>query len=176
MQIPQPDSLPLASINRAMALISLVAGFALLLGGGWFIDHLHLDEFVLNHATTQGQVVQNKAIFVARSTAAGQRFRGGWFYRAIVRFRVPGEGDVTLEEGFAWVQPLFAVGQTVRIFYDPANPRHAMIDRGWKNYVAPGAVAVLAFLMLLGGVQRLTSGYTPRDRGQLSRRGSVSMD
>ena len=166
MQIPQPDSLPLASVNRAMALISLVAGLALLFGGGWFIHHFHLDEFVLDHATAQGQVVQNKLIYVVRSSAAGttQRFMGGWFYRAVVRFPAGSDGDITLEEGFAWVRPLFKAGQKVRILYDPANPRHAMIDRGWKNYVVPGVIAVFAFLMFLGGVQRLSGIGTSRGR------------
>lgn len=166
MQIPEPGSLPLASIDRAMALVSLAAGLAFLFGGGWFIHRLYLDEFLLDHATTQGQVVQNKAMFVAGHRTAGtsSRFMGGWFYRAIVRFRPPGEGDITLEERVAWVRPLFAIGQKVRILYDPTNPRHAMIDRGWKNYVAPGLVGVLAFLMILGGVQRLSRTDTSRHR------------
>lgn len=166
MQIPQPDSLPLASINRAMALFSLAAGLAFLLGGGWAIHRLHLDEFLFDHVSTQGQVVQNKAMFVAGHATAGTsaRFLGGWFYRAIVRFRAPGEGDISLEDRVAWARPLFNIGQNVRIFYDPANPRHAMIDRGWKNYVAPGFVGVLGFLMILGGMQRLFRTDTSRRR------------
>jgi hypothetical protein len=50
----------------------------------------------------------------------------------------------------------------VNIFYDPGEPEHAMIDRGWKNYLPPGIPGVMGFLMILGGVQRLLKARAQR--------------
>src|SRR5471032_1029220 len=149
-----------AVFNLAMAVISLVVGSAFILVGGWWIHHLHMDEFIFNRATAQGQIVQNKPVYVA-SRSAGRGFFGGTFYRAIVRFTAPGGRDVTVDDWIALDPPSFRVGQSVNLFYDPADPQHAMIDRGWKNYVAPGFPGVMGFLMILGGLLRLFKPRAP---------------
>jgi len=140
----------LAAVNRAMILISLAAGSAFILAGGWWIHRFHMDEFIFNRAIAQGRVVENKSVQVASSS----RFLGGTSYRAIVRFKAQGGREVTLSDWVTFNPPSFRVGQTVSVFYDPDEPGHAMVDRGWKNYLPPGIPGVMGLLMILGGVQR----------------------
>jgi Protein of unknown function (DUF3592) len=141
------------SINRVMVVISLAVGSAFILVGGYWIHRLHLDEFIFNRATAQGQVVENRKNLVGSSNAG--RFLGRTSYRAMVRFSAHGGGDVTVGDWIALSPPSFQVGQNVTLFYDPEDPQRAMIDRGWKNYLAPGIPGVMGFLMILGGLQRL---------------------
>jgi hypothetical protein len=131
-------------INRAMVVVSLAVGSAFLLVGGYWVHRMHLDQFIFNHATAQGQVVENRRNPVGRTS-----------YRAMVRFSPRGGGDVTVADWIALNPASFGVGQSVTLFYDPEDPQSAMIDRGWKNYLAPGIPGVMGFLMILGGVQRL---------------------
>jgi hypothetical protein len=131
-------------INRAMVAISLAVGSALLLVGGYWVHRLHLDEFIFSRATAQGQVVENR-----------KSLRGRTSYKAMVRFSPHGGVDVTVADWIALNPASFSVGENVTLFYDPEDPQSAMIDRGWKNYLAPGIPGVMGFLMILGGVQRL---------------------
>jgi Protein of unknown function (DUF3592) len=134
-----------AVFNYLMAVISLAIGSAFILVGGWWIHHLHIDEFMFNRATAQGQVVENRPHYGASRETS---------YRAIVRFTAAGDRDVTVGDWIALDPPSFRVGQSVPLFYDPADPQHAMIDRGWKNYV-PGIPGLMGFLSILGGLERL---------------------
>jgi hypothetical protein len=149
-----------AVINRVIALISLAVGSALLLVGSWWIHRFHMDEFIFNRATAQGQVVENRKDYVV-SSRTGQLL-GKTFYRAMVRFNTQGGGQTTVGDWIALRPPSFSVGQAVTVFYDPEDPQHAMIDRGWKNYAVPGIPGVMGFLMILGGLQRLHRS-TPGD-------------
>ena len=76
-------------------------------------------------------------------------------YQAVVKFTDQRGQIVIYPDKFGFSRASFSVGQRVRIFYDPQNPEHAMIDRGQKNYVIPGIVCTFGGLMLLGGLQRL---------------------
>jgi Protein of unknown function (DUF3592) len=131
-------------INRVMVVISLAVGSAFILVGGYWVHRLHLDEFIFNRATAQGQVVENR-----------KNLRGRTSYKAVVRFNAHGGGDVTVADWIALNPASFSVGQNVTLFYDPEDPQSAMIDRGWKNYLAPGIPGLMGFLMILGGMQRL---------------------
>lgn len=133
----------ISAINLAMVVISLAVGSAFILVGGWFVHRHHLDEFIFGRATAQGRVVENYP-----ST-------GGSTYRAIVYFRAQDGRDVTVGDWISLNPPSFRVGQSVTLFYDPKDPQHAMIDRGWKNYLPLGIPGVMGFLMILGGIQRL---------------------
>jgi hypothetical protein len=140
----------LAAVSRAMIAISLAVGAAFILVGGWWIHRFHMDEFIFNRAIAQGRVIENRPVQVASSS----RFLGGTSYRAIVRFRAQDGREVTLGDWVTFTPPSFSVGQVVGVFYDPGEPEHAMIDRGWKNYLPPGIPGVMGLLMILGGVQR----------------------
>ena len=155
------DAAMLGKVNRAFGVIGLLAGMAFLIGGGWFIHHTHLDEFldlIANSATAEGTVIENRAIRV--HPPVGSRSLPYTSYEAIVTFADRNGRSVTLPDQFAFGRPSFFVGQRVKIFYDPRNPQHAMIDRGRKNFVIPGICLVFGGLLLLGSVQRLTRPVT----------------
>jgi hypothetical protein len=63
---------------------------------------------------------------------------------------------VTLADKFAFNNPSFRPGQAVIVFYDPQHPQRAMLDRGWKNYLPFLFCAIVAGLMLRGGLQLWT--------------------
>ena len=150
------DAAMLGRINRAFGVIGLLAGIAFLIGGGWFIHHTHLDEFlaqIAKSATAEGTVIENRAIRV--HPPATSRTLPCTSYKAFVTF-VDGNGrSVTLPDQFAFGRPSFFVGQRVKIFYDPQNPQHAMIDRGRRNLIIPAICLVVGGLMVLGSIQRL---------------------
>jgi len=140
--------------KRIIGVGSLIAGLAVLLAGGLFVHHNHFDQFLLNPAVAEGVVVENRAHEVP---ATGKRDLSYTSYQAIVRFR-DGRGEiVNYPDKFGFSRESFRVGQTVRVFYDPQNSEHAMIDRGPKNYIVPGIVCIFGGLMILGGFQRLRS-------------------
>ena len=148
------DSAFLGQINRAVGVIGLVVGLALILGGGFFIHHNHLDEFMLHSAVAEAEVVENRAKQVYPGT--GSRTLPYTSYQAVVRFTDQQGQTVTYADKFGFSRPSFMVGQKVRIFYDPQTPQHAMIDRGPKNYAIPFVCAVFGGLMILGSLQRLS--------------------
>jgi len=148
------DSAFLGQINRAVGVIGLVVGLAFILGGGFFIHHNHLDEFMLHSAVAEAEVVENGAKQVYPGT--GSRTLPYTSYQAIVRFTDQQGQTVTYADKFGFNPPSFRVGQKVRIFYDPQKPQHAMIDRDPKNYVIPLVCGVFGGLMILGSLQRLS--------------------
>ena len=148
------DSTLISQINRAVGVIGLVVGLALILGGGFFIHHNHLDEFILKPAVAEAEVVENRSEQVYPGT--GSRTLPYTSYQAIVRFTDQQGQTVTYADKFGFSRPSFMVGQKVRIFYDPQTPQHAMIDRGPKNYAIPFVCAVFGGLMILGSLQRLS--------------------
>jgi hypothetical protein len=136
----------ISAINLVMVVISLVVGSAFILVGGWFVHRHHLDEFIFGRATAQGRVVENYP---------GGGVSGKPTYFAIVYFKAQDGRDVTVDDWIALNPPSFRVGQNVTLFYNPDDPQHALIDRGWKNYLPLGIPSGMGFLMILGGIQRL---------------------
>ena len=145
------DAAFISQINRAVGVIGLVVGLALILGGGFFI---HNDEFILKPAVAEAEVVENRSEQVYPGT--GSRTLPYTSYQAIVRFTDQQGQTVTYADKFGFSRPSFMVGQKVRIFYDPQNPQHAMTDRGPKNYAIPFVCAVFGGLTILGSLQRLS--------------------
>src|SRR2546422_5323420 len=127
-----------------------------IVGGGFFIHHNHLDQFILKPAVAEAEVVENKS--KENYPGTGSRTLPFTSYQAVVRFTDQQGQTVTYADKFGFSPPSFMVGQKVRIFYDPQNPQHAMIDRGPKNYAIPFVCAVFGGLMILGSLQRLSKG------------------
>jgi hypothetical protein len=146
------NSASIGAINRVVGIVGLVFGLAVLLGGGSWIHHSHLDAFLLKPAVAEGQVVENQRVDYYR--------HGTWTrtsYRAIVRFTDRNGQIVTLPDWIAFKPPAFFVGQSVKIFYDPQSPQAAMIDRGAKNYYLPILWCAFGGLSVFGSLQRLSS-------------------
>jgi hypothetical protein len=142
-----------AAINLAMVVISLVVGAAFIVVGGWYVHRFHMDEFIFGRTTAQGRVIENHP--------SGE-VSGKTTYMAIVYFKAQDDRDVTIDDWLGMNPPSFRVGQSVTLFYDPDDPQHAMIDRGWKNYLPLGIPGGMGFLMILGGIQRLRARALPR--------------
>src|SRR5690242_8709631 len=138
LRLRPPEPAPAGSgiFNRVMIQISLAAGSAFIVVGGWLVHRFHADEFMFDRATAQGEVVEYTPVDIPSSIT--EQFPGGPLSRAMVRFRTHDGTDVTFGDWIVWDTPSFRVGQSVGVFYDPREPEHAMIDRGWKNYLAPG--------------------------------------
>jgi Protein of unknown function (DUF3592) len=145
------DAATMRRIERALGVISATAGLAVILAGGWWLHDHDLDQFLSKAAVTDGRVVENRPEPWYTNTS---RF-SHTSYRAIVTFPDREGRDVTYRDVFAFDPASFSVGETVQVFYDPRNPQHAMIDRGWKNYVIPAVCGIFGGLMTLGGLQRL---------------------
>ena len=77
------DSAFLGQINRAVGVIGLVVGLALILGGGFFIHHNHLDQFILKPAVAEAEVVENKS--KENYPGTGSRTLPFTSYQAVVR-------------------------------------------------------------------------------------------
>src|SRR5438067_12423345 len=119
------DSAFLGQINRAVGVIGLVVGLAFILGGGFFIHHNHLDEFMLHSAVAEAEVVENRAKQVYPGT--GSSTLPYTSYEPIVRFTDQQGQTVTYADKCGISRPAFVVGQQVSIFYVPQGPEHAII-------------------------------------------------
>jgi len=145
------DSGALNAINRGFGVVALVGGLVVLVGGGQVIHQHHLDQFLLNPAAADGQVIEN----TPRTGVSSNRFRFT-AYQAVVRFTDQQGHPVIYRDFFSVTPPSFVLGQNVTMLYDPDHPARAMIDRGPKNYLLPGVCAVVGLLMILGGLQRIS--------------------
>jgi hypothetical protein len=139
-------------INRIVAVIALLTGSLFLTADLWWLHRRHFDEAVLKRGSAQGQIVENKSDYYHSPRSGRDLFRG---YRARVRFRAESGRSIVADDWYGTNPPAFTVGQSVTVFYDPELPEHAVIDHGWKNYLAISVPLTMGLLMLLGGVQRL---------------------
>ena len=134
-----------ARSSRALAVIGLCIGVGMIVGGGYFMHRLHLDEFVLHPDPVDGVVLGNKAV------------RGkGTAYAAIVAFTDSTGRTVTFQDPIAIGGGSFAEGQRVKVFHDPERPDSAMVDRGSRNYVIPAICLAFAGFCFLGAGRRVT--------------------
>jgi len=150
------DATTLGAVNRLFGVIGLLVGLAFLFVGGYWIHYQHLDAFlqlIARSESAAGQVVENRPVTVYPGPSS--RTLSYTAYHAVVRFRDHNGETVTFTDKLAFSRPSFSVGQEVRIFYDPRNAQHAMIDRGWKNFVIPGICLIFGGLIALGSIQRL---------------------
>ena len=151
------DGTMLRAVNRLFGVIGLLVGLALLLVGGFWIHHQQLDAFlglIAKSESAEGRVVENRPVRVY--PGSGSRTLPYTAYQAVVRFTDHNGETITFTDKLAFSRASFSVGQEVRIFYDPRNAQHAMIDRGWKNFVIPGICLMFGGLIVLGSIQRLT--------------------
>jgi len=150
------DGTTLVAMNRIFGVIGLLAGLAFLFLGGFWIHYQHLDAFlqlIAKSESAAGQVVENRPVTVY--PGPGSRSLSYTAYHAVVRFSDHNGETVTFTDKLGFSRASFSVGQGVRIFYDPRDTQHAMIDRGWKNFVIPGICLIFGGLIVFGSIQRL---------------------
>jgi uncharacterized protein DUF3592 len=149
------DAATINGINGAVGVVGLAVGVAILLSGGYWIHHNHLDEFLAKPPVADGQVVENQRVGNYR-----HGYRVGTSYLAIVKFTGHSGQTVLHRDWVSSNPPAFFVGQSVKIFYDPQDSQAAMIDRGAKNYYLPVFLGMFGGLAALGSVQRLRMART----------------
>jgi Protein of unknown function (DUF3592) len=144
------DAATIRTIHRVIGVIGLVVGLTVLIGGGYWVHHHHLDQFLYQSAVADGQIAENQRVDSYR-----HGYQTGTAYRAIVQFTDRSGETVVHQDWISFNPPSFFVGQHVRIFYDPQHSRASMIDRGPKNYYLPLFLAAFGGLAVLGSIQRL---------------------
>jgi hypothetical protein len=142
----------ISAVGRAIGAVSLLVGLAILSLSGSWIHRNHLDQFLFQSVQADGQVIENRATL--RTSRASRTTS----YRAIVKFQDREGRPVTFAEPIAWSPPSFQVGESVGVLYDPRDSERAMIDRGGRNYLMPGYIALFGGAFVLGGLQRLRRG------------------
>jgi hypothetical protein len=154
------DRATIGRINRAMAILSLALGLALLLGAGiWSARHR---EFVKGAAAVRGEVVAYvQKVWTDAPGTPGSTGLQHQSYCAVVHYMDPAGEARSYQDDICFNPPSFQVGDTVTLRYDPRNTTHVMVDRGNKVYVVPLVVALVGVLCIVGGVQRLTGRYVP---------------
>src|SRR5215470_4214235 len=139
------DSVTLSCVNRAFGLMGLLVGLTFVIGGAYFIHRHHLDQFLslmANSAATDGTVIENRPVEVHPSL--NSRTLPYTSYQAIVDFADRTGQSIRLADLIAFNPPSFRVGQHVRIFYGPGNPRHAMVDRAGRTSLSRASVSFSA--------------------------------
>src|SRR5215471_19000426 len=150
------DATTLHAVYRVFGVIGLLVGLGLLFVGGFWIHHQHLDSFlqlIAKSESAMGQVVENRPVTVYPGPSS--RSLSYTAYQAVVRFTDCNGQAITFTDKLGFARASFSLGQQVRIFYDPRNAQHAMIDRGWKNFVIPGICLIFGGLIVLGSIKRL---------------------
>jgi hypothetical protein len=145
-------------INRAVGIVSVVIGLAVMSGAGiWAMQHR---SFMRDAAVAHGQVVANVEKEWTSTSSSGSTTRTQHSYCSVVHYVDRAGAARTFEDNICFNPPSFRVGDVVTVRYD-ADRTHVMIDRGDKVYLVPLAVAVFGTLCLVGGVQRLAGRGLP---------------
>jgi hypothetical protein len=143
-----PVQVTTSGINRAIGAVLLLIGLAMMCGASYWVHLIHLDEYIFRRAAAEGQVIENRYV---RSRSSGG-------YLAVVRF-TDGSGQMVTHEDWVSMNPAtFRVGEHVTVYYDPRNPRNAVIDRGPFNFLIPGVCFGMGALVILGSVHRMRTG------------------
>ena len=88
-----------------------------------------------------GVVLDVKKVFDGEAT----------MHMPVVRFTPAGAGtEIEFEESTQASISRLRSGQRVEVLYDPRNPKSAILA-GWRQYLAPAFLGVVAILALAGG-------------------------
>jgi hypothetical protein len=136
-------------LASAFPLLAL-AGLALLIGGAVWLER---DVAFLSQAVaSEGRVVRNDVSESGGSSSS---------YHAVVLFTDRIGRRVEFRDAVGTSPPWYATGDTVKVFYLPANPGRSIIDRGVWNWLA-ALLTSLCGAMLAGlSVQAYRLRRTP---------------
>lgn len=135
-------------------------GAALLAGG--FIYGVVIFIFTVSATHTIGQVVkietvQNTLPFVDKSNGSGT------YYYPLIRFTAKSGKVVDFRASSGSQHVQYAIGDTVPVLYDPAEPQDGRIDTLWGVWGAPIIlVGIGAIFLLIGFLAPMGFGNTPR--------------
>lgn len=130
-----------------------------LLAGGWRLTEADR-YFLLRASRTTGQVVAHEP-FEREARKPQERFR------LVVAFSTPAGDRIRFRSVANYGRPPYAVGETVPVRYDPAQPSRARVDRRIE-LLAP-VVIWLGAVLLLGGVGVGVAVFGPKDASGTSK-------
>jgi hypothetical protein len=84
-------------------------------------------------------------------------------YHPVVRFSTTDDSSVEFKDRVGTDPPAYHPGDTVAVLYDPELPQGtAIIDRGWWNWLLPGAVCLFGLLVGAAGLFMGRTGGSPQ--------------
>jgi hypothetical protein len=104
---------------------------------GLYLGH-NMADLLASGQREPGEVVRMESSYSSNSTS----------YHAVVGFDIPGVGHREFRDSLGSNPPTHRTGDEVTVLYDPANPGHAMIDRGVWNW-APASGCIAGGVLLL---------------------------
>ena len=108
-------------------------------------------RLLLKGAATTGTVVASVPVQFASGSNPASSHRTS--YEAVVVFLV-GEAQFRFQEWKA-TRAAPTLGARVLVFYDPADPDIAMVDRGYLNYLPWAPCAVIGLFLLIVAIKGL---------------------
>ena len=145
--IRSPSAMP--TVPRYVHGIFFLVGISLLIAGIIALQKRH--TYLENATSTMGKIIDSESSYSDGSTV----------YAPIIRYRVHNQ-DYTHKGSVASSHPSWHVGDTVRIFYAPHNPKNALIDDGWMNYLWQGALTFFGLLLSINGMIQLFKPKKPK--------------
>lgn len=110
--------------RKLMIWTGLIAGPIFLLASAGFAFHTF--EFLLHSVRTKGTVVK----LIGRTDSHGETS-----YTPVFQFTAKDGQTYITATDFASSPPLYAVGQTIPVLYEPGKPRTATLDSFWTLWL-----------------------------------------
>jgi len=149
----------MAAAGRSVVGTVLVLVSIALFAVGWRLTET--DRFFLLHASrATGQVVAHEA-FEREARKVTERFR------LVVSFGTPSGERYRFRSVSNYGRPPYAVGETVQVRYDPAQPTRARVERRIE-LLAP-VLIWMGGVLLLGALGVVIAVYGPSDARGTSR-------
>jgi hypothetical protein len=109
----------------------------------------------------KAQEVQGKVIEMVYSHSS----EGGGGYSPVYQFRAISGQMITVRDSLSSSPPMFEVGQTIDVLYDPENPQNARIKRFWNLYFV--SILLCGMGLIFGGVGIVLLVFNLMDRMNL---------
>lgn len=94
----------------------------------------------------KAQEVQGTVVEMVWSSSSD----GGGGYSPVYQFRTISGQMITVKDSLSSSPPMFQVGQTIDVLYDPENPQYARIKKFWSLYFVTILLCGMGFIF--GGV------------------------
>jgi hypothetical protein len=149
-----PSLRPVAIVVQAVPIVLLLAGAICLVAGvKTLIDSR---RFVANAVATKAVVVDLASVVeqVRRGSGDDAYYENATIFHPVLRFVTAREQEVRFQASAGSEDPsAYRVGDSIRVLYDPANPRVARLDTWdsrWGDSI--GLVVIGLVLVVIGAV------------------------
>lgn len=130
---------PALFLRRLGLFVLLPIGFLLLLAAAWTV--WSTNAWLKRSVEVQGTVIEVLRVRDSDNT--------GYLFTPRVRFQTTDGREIEFQSGLRTNPPAYRTGQTVQVFYDPGEPRSAVIRGLFSIWFMP---IILSFIGLIFGV------------------------